>query len=182
MVFMQEQNYENTIVVNLVAGPCAGKSTIASGIFYKLKMKGVECEQTLEYAKDRVWEGSYQTMNDQIYMFGKQYHRVWRLNHKVQVIISDSPLILSIHYAKFDSKYFEDFVIEQFNKFNNITYFIERDTEYNENGRAHTYEEALKADKELKNILDKHNIVYSSVKTTEATDIITNDILQKLNN
>lgn len=174
--------YDETIVINLVAGPCAGKSTIASGIFYKLKMKGIDCEQTLEYAKDRVWEGSYSTMDDQIYMFGKQYHRVWRLNHKVQVIISDSPLILSIHYAKFESKYFENFVIEQFNRFNNITYFIERDTEYNENGRVHTLEDAKKADNELKDILVKHNIEYITVKTTEATDIITYQILDMLKN
>lgn len=113
-------------------------------------------------------------------MFGKQYHRVWRLNHKVQVIISDSPLILSIHYAKFESNYFENFVIEQFNKFNNITYFIERDTEYNENGRVHSLDAAMKADQELKDILNKHDIKYSTVKTTEATDIITDQILQKL--
>lgn len=172
--------YENTIVINLVAGPCAGKSTIASGIFYKLKMKGIDCEQTLEYAKDRVWEGSYSTMDDQIYMFGKQYHRVWRLNHKVQVIISDSPLILSIHYAKFQSKYFENFVIEQFKAFNNVTYFIERDTEYNENGRVHSLEDAKKADQELKDILDKNDIKYSTVKTTEATDIITDQIMEML--
>ena len=134
--------YDDTIIINLIAGACAGKSTIASGIFYKLKMKGVDCEQSLEYAKDRVWEGSYSTMDDQIYMFGKQYHRVWRLNHKVQVVISDSPLILSIYYSKFKSKYFEDFVIEQFNTFHNITYFIDRDTEYNQNGRIHTLEQA----------------------------------------
>ena len=46
--------YDDTIIINLIAGACAGKSTIDSGIFYKLKMKGVDCEQSLEYAKDRV--------------------------------------------------------------------------------------------------------------------------------
>ena len=156
--------YDDTIIINLIAGACAGKSTIASGIFYKLKMKGVDCEQSLEYAKDRVWEGSYSTMDDQIYMFGKQYHRVWRLNHKVQVVISDSPLILSIYYSK-----------------HNITYFIDRDTEYNQNGRIHTLEQAKEADQKLKDILEKHNIEYTTVKTTEATDIITDHILDILN-
>ena len=29
--------YDDTIIINLIAGACAGKSTIASGIFYKLK-------------------------------------------------------------------------------------------------------------------------------------------------
>lgn len=173
--------YDNTIIINLIAGPCAGKSTIAGGIFYRLKAHGVDCEMALEYAKDRVWEESYSTMNDQIYMFGKQYHRIWRLNHKVQVIISDSPLILSAYYSKLKSKYFENFVIEQFKTFNNITYFIDRDTEYNPNGRVHTIEQAKDADKKLKDILEKYNIEYSSVKTTEALDIITEHILNILN-
>ena len=87
----------------------------------------------------------------------------------------------SIYYSKFKSKYFEDFVIEQFNTFHNITYFIDRDTEYNQNGRIHTLEQAKDADQKLKDILEKHNIEYTTVKTTEATDIITDHILDILN-
>lgn len=144
-------------------------------------MAGVDCEMALEYAKDRVWEEAFATMDDQIYVFGKQYHRIWRLNGKVQVIITDSPLPLSIYYAKMDSKYFGDFVIEQFNKFNNMTYVIERNSVYNPNGRVHTEEQSKEIDKTLVNILKEHNINYKTVKTTEAVDIITKDIFDKLN-
>ena len=175
------KQYQNTIVVNLIAGPCAGKSTVTSGIFYKLKMAGVDCEMALEYAKDRVWEEAFATMDDQIYVFGKQYHRIWRLNGKVQVIITDSPLPLSIYYAKMDSNYFSDFVIEQFNKFNNMTYVIERTPVYNPKGRLHTEEQSKEIDKTLVNILKEHNINYKTVKTTEAVDIITKDIFDILN-
>ena len=62
-----------------------------------------------------------------------------------------------------------------------ITYFIDRDTEYNQNGRIHTFEQAKEADQKLKDILEKHNIEYTTVKTTEATDIITDHILDILN-
>ena len=120
-------------------------------------------------------------MDDQIYVFGKQYHRIWRLNGKVQVIITDSPLPLSIYYAKMDSNYFSDFVIEQFNKFNNMTYVIERNSVYNPNGRVHTEEQSKEIDKTLVNILKEHNINYKTVKTTEAVDIITKDIFDILN-
>lgn len=52
---------------------------------------------------------------------------------------------------------------------------------FNQNGRIHTLEQAKEADKELKDILEKHNIEYTTVKTTEATDIITEHILDILN-
>lgn len=175
------KQYDNTIVVNLIAGPCAGKSTVTSGIFYKLKMAGIDCEMALEYAKDRVWEEAYSTLKDQIFMFGYQYHRIWRLNGKVQVIITDSPLPLSIYYAKMDSKFFNDFVMEQFDKFNNMTYVIKRNTVYNENGRVHTEEQAKQIDNELCNILNNYNEKYETVLNTEAVDVITNEILKKLN-
>ena len=62
-----------------------------------------------------------------------------------------------------------------------ITYFIDRDTEFNQNGRIHTLEQAKEADQKLKDILEKHNIEYNTVKTTEVTDIITEHILDILN-
>ena len=42
---------KNTLLVNLYAGPGAGKSTGAAYIFAKLKMAGIDCEYVSEYAK-----------------------------------------------------------------------------------------------------------------------------------
>ena len=123
------------IVINLMGGPGSGKSTAASGIFYRLKKMGVNCELVLEFAKDKVWEEAFRTIDDQIYIFAKQYHKLWRLRDKVDVIITDSPLLVSIFYNKTPSKYFNNFVIEQFNSFDNMTYFIERPDRYQQSGR-----------------------------------------------
>jgi hypothetical protein len=73
-------------VVNLFAAPGSGKSTTASGLF--LKNRGVNAELTGEYAKDLTWAKRQHTLQDQIYVFGKQHHRVWRLTHDCEVIIS----------------------------------------------------------------------------------------------
>lgn len=166
------------IVVNLFAGPGSGKSTTCAGLFHKLKLAGVNCEMALEYAKDKVWEESYKILDDQIYVFGKQLHRIFRLKDKVDVVITDSPLPLSIYYDKSANPYFADLVMNQFNEFNNINYFIARDDTYNPKGRMQTEQEAKEIDSEVSLILEHYNIKYTKITKSEAVDKIFNDVMK----
>ena len=168
------------IVVNLFAGPGSGKSTTCAGVFAKLKLAGVNCEMALEYAKDKVWEESNKVLDDQIYVFGKQLHRIFRLKDKVDVVITDSPILLSIIYDKTGNKYFSDLVLNQFNNFENRNYFIERTTVYNPKGRLQTEDEAKEIDKVLLDLLKDCNIEYDSVGKSEAVDYIFNKIMKEL--
>ena len=173
---------KHTIVVNLIGGPGSGKSTTAAGLFYNLKKLGVNCEMALEYAKDKVYEESFKTMDDQLYIFGKQYHRMWRLKNLVDVIITDSPLLLSIYYNKTKSNYCEDLIVEQYNKFNNMLYILKRDNiEFKQEGRIQNEEESKHIDMEVKNILDRNNISYIEISTLDAIEKITEDVVNKLN-
>ena len=167
---------KDTLIINLIGGPGSGKSTTAAGLFYKLKQMGIDCEMALEFAKDKVWEESLMTLNDQIYIFGKQYHKLWRLNNKVDVIITDSPLLVSLYYNKEESKYFNDFVVEQYNKFNNVLYFINRPDDYQTNGRTQTEEESKNIDKVLKNLITKYNISYKEIDCYKSVEEIIKDI------
>ena len=168
------------IVVNLFAGPGSGKSTTCAGVFAKLKLAGINCEMALEYAKDKVWEESNKVLDDQIYVFGKQLHRIFRLKDKVDVVITDSPILLSIIYDKTRNKYFSDLVLNQFNNFDNRNYFIERTTVYNPKGRLQTEDEAKEIDKVLLDLLKDCNIEYDSVGKSEAVDYIFNNIMKEL--
>lgn len=167
-----------TIVINLIGGPSSGKSTAAAGIFYELKKMGYGCELATEYAKDKVWDGSYETLKDQIYIFGHQYHRLWKLKGKVQFIITDTSLPLSIHYAPFESKRFNDFVMEAFSHFININYFIKRSDVFKEDGRVHNLQESLYADTHIKQILNDYNVEYEEIEQKNAVEYI----IQKLTN
>lgn len=169
---------KRTIVINLIGEPGSGKSTTAAGLFYKLKKLNINCEMALEYAKDKVYEESFKTMDDQLYIFGKQYHRMWRLKDTVDVIITDSPLLVSIYYNKTKSNYFDDLVIEQYNKFNNLLYILKRDgITFQQEGRIQNEEESKQIDIEIKNILDKNRIDYKEVSTLDAIDMIVKDIV-----
>lgn len=174
---MEVNNKKNTLVINIHGGPCAGKSTVAAGLFCELKKLGYNCELVTEYAKDKVWEESYKLLENQFAIFGNQHLMLWQVNHKVDIIITDSPLIMIIYYAKhIKSKYFKDLIAEQFNNFNNINFFINRGEKYEPIGRVHTEEEAKQIDQEIKDLMHEYNIEYTILNQKTAVQDILNII------
>ena len=171
---------KNALVINLIGGPGCGKSTIAAGLFYELKKAGYLCELVTEYAKDKVWEESYKTLDDQVYVFGKQFHRMFRVKDKVDIIITDSPLPLSIIYDNSESQYFHKFVVEQYNTFNNIMVFVDRETKYENEGRMQTEDEAKSIDERIKHLLNMNDIKYVMIPTTQVVDKVINVIKEKI--
>jgi hypothetical protein len=161
---------KKTLLINFYGGPGCGKSTICAGLFYQLKILGYNCEMALEFAKDKVWEESYKVLDDQIYILGKQFHKLYRLKDKVDIIITDSPILLGAYYQKTRSKALEDLILECRREFNNIDIFLERSTDYDPNGRMQTQEEALKIDDGIKLLLQEKFIEYTSRPKEEAID------------
>lgn len=148
-----------TLVINLFGGPSVGKSTIAAGLFCLLKMHGVECELVTEFAKDLVWEERFKTLGNQQYVFAKQYHKIWRLLDKVDVIITDSPLMFSVIYMpKEFVKSFTNNVIDTINTLNNLNIIINRNSKYNDNGRQQNEEQAKEIDIIIKQKLLLYNM------------------------
>ena len=178
---------KNTILVNLFAAPGSGKSTMTAGIFEKLKWQGVDCEMALEFAKDLVWECRDETFKDQNYIFAKQLHRIFRLNGKVDVVITDSPLLFSIFYDEINGKLlpisFRKYALDCHCMFNNLNYFIEREKPYNPNGRNQSEEESIKIANYLMYKLQcDWGVLYKHHKgNKDSVDFIVKDILNKLN-
>lgn len=149
-----------TLVVNLIAGPGTGKSTTASGIFYHLKQADINAEIAPEYAKEIVWEGNINKLENQVLLLGKQEHRLWRLKDKVDVIITDCPLFLFQYYGKNQSQAFKDLAMELFNRNDNFNIFLERTKKYNPAGRVQTEAKAKKIDEELLALLEEHEVPF----------------------
>jgi nicotinamide riboside kinase len=171
----------NSLVINLFGGPGTGKSTLASIIFSKLKMLNIDVEMAPEYVKDLVWEESFKKIENQIYIFGKQHNRMFRLKSKVKVIITDSPLINSIVYYNGDNPHFKDLILWEYNKMNNLSFYLERSFEYSNNGRVQSLDEAIDVDIKYKDILDSNLIDYISIRSPYDVDMIVNLVNQKLN-
>ena len=150
------------ILVNLYGAPGVGKSTGAAYIFSQLKMRGINAELVTEFAKDKVWEGSKAVFENQAYIFGKQYFRISRCADQVDVIVTDSPLLLSILYNNDEDLggTFDAVVRRVAKKYNSKNYYLKRVKDYNPSGRFQTEEESDEIAIELKNLLDREGVEY----------------------
>jgi hypothetical protein len=102
------------------------------------------------------------------------------LKDKVDVIICDSPLPISIVYDKENSEAFHTLIMEQFNKFTNFNYLLERGGEYQTEGRVQTEDEAKEVDKTVKRVLDEQGIKYTALPIEGAYQKIIDDIVKNL--
>jgi hypothetical protein len=171
-----------TLVVNLFAGPGAGKSTTAAGVFFELKSRGVNCELAIEYAKDLVYEHRHSTFKDQIYIFGKQYHRIYRLLGQVECIITDSPILLTPVYDGEKRPTLEKLAVEEHNKMWTYNAFLKRKKAFNPKGRNHDLEESQELDRIVADMLWKHQIPFETFEgTPDGKNAIVRKILMLLN-
>lgn len=162
-----------TKVINIVGGPGAGKSTIASGVFNLLKMNQMNAELVNEYPKSLIWEERKKTFDDSLYLFAKQAHIQYSINGKVDYMVTDRPLIMSNMYHNFWmekdwtpewNKSFYDLVKATWDMYDNRVYFIERSFPYVAQGRNENAQEALAQDKLTRKWLDDYGIDYIVVK------------------
>jgi hypothetical protein len=106
------------------------------------------------------------------------------MKDEVDVIVTDSPFILSSVYDVTNCNELRALVMKEFNKYENMTYYIERDTNipYEQEGRYLDINGAKKVDTTVKDFLFKNNIEYKTVCCIgeHTKDFIINDIVKKL--
>jgi nicotinamide riboside kinase len=157
------------LVVNLFGGPGTGKSTLAAALFSNLKIKGVNVELVTEFAKDLVWSERNKELQDQVYILGKMYHKLWRLKDKVDVVVIDSPLPLCVYYDQGKTPGMEEFVEGLFNQFKNINILLERNFPYQQEGRYQDESGAVKVHNDIYKLLDALNIKFTKCLSPEIT-------------
>lgn len=130
-----------------------------------MKIRDMEVELVTEYAKKLVWQKRHNTLQDQMYVTAKQNHRMNILREQVNWCITDSPILLGLHYSPlYYPRTFPDFILDIFNSYNNINFFLKRTKKYNPNGRNQTEDEAKEADANIRTLLDTYKIPYSVIQ------------------
>ena len=173
---------KKTLIVNLVGGPGAGKTTTMAGIFNKLKCLGIDAEMVSEFAKELIYENRKDTMKDELYIFAKQSHRLICVIGKVDVIITDLQLILTVlfnHLYGKKSKELDALVISEFKEYENLNFFINRVNPYQTNGRNESEELSDKIAVGLEQILIDNDFPYITFNSDEqVVDLICDEIIK----
>ena len=160
----------STLTVNFFAGPGTGKSTNSALLFGRLKQDGMNVEMVHEVAKEFTWEKRFNALSFAPYGLGKQMYRLHRLQNQVDVVITDSPILLYAIYGQgdgYDKVSFDDFLLDSFEDyFNNLNFFLRRNPTHHKYipvGRNQTEEEAHQIDREVENYLSENEIEYTSI-------------------
>jgi nicotinamide riboside kinase len=161
-----------TLILNFFGGPGSGKSTLAAGVFYKLKTNMYNVELVTEFAKDLVWEKRNSALKCQPYVFGQQLHKIEKIVGQADIIVTDSPILLSTIYSQNYPESFLRSVVDIFQTFNNLNYFIERgENNYDSVGRNENLEQASGIDERIKAFLGANKILYSTVSKRDKGNV-----------
>jgi len=176
----------NTIVVNLWGTSGSGKSVMAADIFSHLKKQGFNAEIVTEYAKELVWQGHFNVLEDQLYLISKQSRRIRKIDGKVDVIVTDSPLPLTCVYGRYYkskgyNQYFDDYVMGVFNEFTNLNFYLQRgDFDYQKEGRYQDEDESNIIAQKVLDFMSDRKIPYYTVKSGE--EVSFSNIMQRIRN
>lgn len=163
-------------VINLFGGPGSGKSTSAALIFAHLKQQEKRVELVTEFAKQLTYDKRFNALKRQAYVFAKQLYKLESLYGEVDLVVTDSPIILSSVYAPKDyPKSFHQYAKDIFDSFDNTNILLLRPKLYQQYGRNESLKKAKKIDYKIKRLLQDNNYNYHTFRANN--DISKNVLL-----
>jgi len=169
-----------TKIINLFSGPGGGKSSIAAGLIYNLKKKHINCDAPYEFPKILAWDENHLAIQDQLYVLANQHRGIVKSYGKVDYIIMDSPIILSLIYKNYYNgmqypsvlynESFDKMVLDTHSYYNNLNIVLKRSVGvYNNKERYQTLQQSIQLDNMIQTKLDSFNIPYIEVDVNDYT-------------
>lgn len=178
----------NAVVINMISGPCSGKSVLAAELFVHMKKQGYQVEYLQEYAKTLVWLKDFDMLNNQHLVSYKYFRSIKVLSEckDIQFVILDSSLLNGLYYNRHNfnntSDMFktESLIMDYYGRFKNINLFVHRgkDYKYDNAGRIENENESKLIDSYLQSSLEHRKIPHKCVIYDD--DVIAN-VMQYIN-
>lgn len=158
--------YNDVLVVNFFGGPCAGKSTAAPKVYVELKERQLNCELAREVIKDLIYEERHVAITNELYIFAQQAHILHRLKDRVDIIVTDCPLLMKLVYPN-GGVDLTQVVLDTNKQYHNLNIFVNRSEHYHKEARFQDYEEAIQKDHEILALLEKFDVPYTEINITD---------------
>jgi hypothetical protein len=158
----------NTKVINMFGGPGAGKSVAAMELTARLKRAGKTAEYVTEVAKDLVHEDTTVLYRYQDWISAEQNRRQGRLIGQYEYIVTDSPLLLGIFYCP--PNYYPSFkqlILEKFWSYDNINFYLHRNSPYEAIGRYQDENGAKRLDLQIQSYLRHNGIQFQNITSDD---------------
>jgi deoxyadenosine/deoxycytidine kinase len=167
-------------IINLFGGPGIGKSSIAAGLTYKLKKKHINCDNPYEFPKMLAWDENHSAIRDQLYVLANQHRGIVKSYGKVDYIILDSPILLSLVYRNYyrSNEYpatlygdsFDKMILDIHNQYDTLNIVLNRSEGiHNEKERYQNLEQSKDLDWAIESTLIQNNIAYTKVDVNDNT-------------
>ncbi len=167
-----------TLVVNLYGGPGAGKTTCSWEIASELKKLGYNAEYVSEYAKDLVYENRLDlldgSLEHQRMLFLEQKHRLDRLVGKTDIVVTDSPILLSPIYLKEPNDDYLKMVRQASDQYHNFNLLIRRGATFQKEGRIHDEQQSKQLDADITRMLDENGLYYGVYNHAQIDTLVSN--------
>lgn len=164
-------------IINLFSGPGAGKSSIAAGLIHELKKKHISCDAPYEFPKILAWDNNGEAIKDQLYVIANQHRGIAKSYNKVDYIVVDSPILLSLvyknYYIKDETDYpsclygfeFDHMILSIHRYYDNLNILLIRSNEsvHNEKERYQDLTQSIDIDNKIRIMLDKNYVPYIEV-------------------
>lgn len=178
-----------TRILSFWGAPGSGKSSAAFSCAGIMKSRGMSVELVPEFPKEIAWSGDSERIKDQFFIFAEQNRRLYNLLNKVDWIITDMPLPMTIPYLMLPDRSsnwnrpvgeieawktdLRKLIIRTWDMYDTVDVFVKRDVAYDPNGR---FENEIQS-KNIENILfnDFNNIAKNPIITV--TSKCVNDVI-----
>lgn len=170
------------LVINLFGAPSSGKTTVAAGLFYLMKLNRFKVEMIHEVAKDLVYQERNKELSYQSIVMAKQGFNQYALIDSVDYLITDSPILLSPFYARHHNqlhgiKEIEALAKVEFDRYENLNFLFEPEHAFEKFGRRHDEEECRIIRDKLPKYLETFGITYERLIPSPTTPTL---ILEKV--
>lgn len=141
---MFERKKRPSCIVNLFGGRGTGKTTLAAGLFYRMKSSGMRAHLVLDIlpGMSQLERGLLAT-----YDVHSRAMRMRALAEDAEFVVTNNPLPNAL-LARPDTASFEGYLLELFSGFRNVNIFV----------RGRDEDDAVNGSEEIKNILLSRNI------------------------